>query len=163
MGICWSCLGLERASDEDDQSRLLFEDPSNINYGSFGDQNPGTPLADPQDSQRETEALQKIVAQTSNHLVDIFVPRNSQWPPAATNYTGQEARLAQYKEVMSKISSENLYDKSTEPIVVSDAHDNDWPSDEDDDDNTSSKSPRITKPNVGPLVSGFAEMERAAK
>lgn len=36
-----------------------------MHYGGFGDQIPGTLQADPQDVQREAEALQKVVAQTS--------------------------------------------------------------------------------------------------
>jgi hypothetical protein len=42
-----------------------MDDPHAVNYGSFGDQQPATLQADPQDFQRESEALQKIVAQTS--------------------------------------------------------------------------------------------------
>jgi len=164
MGICSSCLGRDRASDEDDSSRLLFDDPHAINYGSFGEQNPGIPQADPQDTQRESEALQTIVAQTSNHLVDIFamVSQNLQRSPA-TNYSGQEARLAQYQDVMSKLSSEDLYENFSEPAIVSSRQDADWPSDDEDDEETSPKSPRITKPDVGPLLGGFADMERGAK
>jgi hypothetical protein len=50
---------------QDADSRLLFDDPHTVNYGSFGDQHPTALQADPQDVQRESEALQKIVAQTS--------------------------------------------------------------------------------------------------
>jgi hypothetical protein len=50
---------------QDADSRLLFDDPQTVNYGSFGDQHPTALQADPQDVQRESEALQKIVAQTS--------------------------------------------------------------------------------------------------
>jgi Late endosomal/lysosomal adaptor and MAPK and MTOR activator len=50
---------------QDTDSRLLFDDPNTINYGSFGDHNAAALQADPQDVQREAEALQKIVAQTS--------------------------------------------------------------------------------------------------
>ena len=52
-------------SSQDENSRLLFDDPHANHYGSFGDQGAGTTQADPQEVQRETEALQKVVAQTS--------------------------------------------------------------------------------------------------
>lgn len=83
MGVCSSCLGGSRSSScnvgfgciaeehllslisQDDNSRLLFDDPHNINYGSFGDQNPASLQSDSQDVQGEAEALQKIVAQIS--------------------------------------------------------------------------------------------------
>jgi hypothetical protein len=85
MGVCASCLGREKESNEDvsiecalaeemipdisclqdENSRLLFDDPHSLNYGGFGDQSTGASQADPQDVQQESEALQKIVAQTS--------------------------------------------------------------------------------------------------
>ena len=88
MGACSSCLGrdqsrdlsdeascmrqftsdeseLTRAWDYDEQSRLLFDDPHGNHYGSFGEQNAGIVQADPQEVQRETEALQKVVTLTS--------------------------------------------------------------------------------------------------
>ena len=39
-----------------------------MNYGAFNDAQPGTPQVDAQDTQRENEALQKIVAQTSKYV-----------------------------------------------------------------------------------------------
>lgn len=50
---------------QDEQSRLLFDDPCVNHYGSFGDHSTGIIQADPQEVQRETEALQKVVTQTS--------------------------------------------------------------------------------------------------
>jgi len=52
-------------SQQDDSSRLLFEDGHANNYDSFGNQNPGLMQADPEEVQRENEALQKVVIQTS--------------------------------------------------------------------------------------------------
>jgi len=52
---------------QDEQQRLLFDDPHANHYGSFGDQNTGLVQADPQEVQREIEALQKVVAQTSKY------------------------------------------------------------------------------------------------
>ena len=53
---------------QDESSRLLFEDPHGNHYGSFADPNAGVAQADPQEVQRETEALQKVVAQTSKYV-----------------------------------------------------------------------------------------------
>jgi len=58
---------------QDEESRLLFEDPNNLNYGAFNDAEPGTPQTDAQDTQRENEALQKIVAQTSKYVISYSV------------------------------------------------------------------------------------------
>ena len=54
---------------KDEQSRLLFDDPNANHYGSFGDQNASIIQADPQEVERETEALQKVVAQTSKYAI----------------------------------------------------------------------------------------------
>lgn len=56
---------------QDENSRLLFDDPHANHYGSFGDQGAGTMQADPQEVQRETEALQKVVAQTSKYAYSV--------------------------------------------------------------------------------------------
>lgn len=51
---------------QEDESRLLLDDPNNFQYGSFGEQNANT-HTDPLESQRELEALQKVVAKTSKY------------------------------------------------------------------------------------------------
>lgn len=56
-------------STQDESSRLIFDDPNGHNYGSFGDQHVGVAQADPLEVQRETEALQKVVAQTSKYVL----------------------------------------------------------------------------------------------
>lgn len=43
---------------------MLIEDGGNLGYGSLGDQQLGTQI-DAREGQRETEALQRVVAQTS--------------------------------------------------------------------------------------------------
>ncbi|OBT86484.1 hypothetical protein VE02_04931 [Pseudogymnoascus sp. 03VT05] len=162
MGICSSCLGRDRGSEEDDTSRLIFDDPLANNYGSFTDQNVVTTQADPQDVQRESEALQNIVAETSNHLVDIFAmaPQSQQRPPA-TSYASQPARFVTYKDLLGKPPMDEPYVGTSRPPTA-DGKDADWLSD-DEDDELSGKSPGITKPDVGPLLGGFADMERGAK
>lgn len=52
---------------QDDVSRMLLDDPNNFQYGSFSDQNINT-RADPLESQRETEAVQKVVTTTSKYV-----------------------------------------------------------------------------------------------
>ncbi|ORY58434.1 late endosomal/lysosomal adaptor and MAPK and MTOR activator-domain-containing protein [Pseudomassariella vexata] len=105
MGACASCLGRrgDDPFDEDDVSRLLLDDPNNFQYGSFSDQNIN-PQADPQESQRETEALQKVVARTSNNLVDIFeiTPQESQ-RTHPTMFSGQNVCLDKYQNIISKL------------------------------------------------------------
>ncbi|KAL1858144.1 hypothetical protein VTK73DRAFT_7920 [Phialemonium thermophilum] len=67
MGNCSSCLGGNRSRDDydvDDESRLLFDDPNGLHYGSIGEQQM-TGHEDPQEVQREIEALQRVVARTS--------------------------------------------------------------------------------------------------
>ncbi|KAI2780413.1 late endosomal/lysosomal adaptor and MAPK and MTOR activator-domain-containing protein [Daldinia loculata] len=108
MGICASCLGHRRRDsyDEDDVSRLLFDDPNNLQYGSFGEHNLNA-QADPLESQREVEALQRVVARTSNNLVDVFeiTSQESQRTQPAL-FSGQDARLARYQNILSKLSRE---------------------------------------------------------
>lgn len=52
---------------QEENSRLLFDDVHPNQYGSFGDQNVGIIQADPQEVQRETEALQKVVTHISKY------------------------------------------------------------------------------------------------
>lgn len=127
MGACASCLGRGRqdAYDEEDESRLLLDDPNNFQYGSFGEQNANT-HTDPLESQRELEALQKVVAKTSNNLVDIFEIAPSQpqqaHPPALN---GQDARLNRYQTIISKLSTDDDISTVTAQGQV------DWLSDDD--------------------------------
>jgi hypothetical protein len=51
---------------QDDESRLLLDDPNSYQYGSFSEQNMNT-HADALETQREIEALQKVVAKTSKY------------------------------------------------------------------------------------------------
>jgi len=162
MGICSSCLGRDRSSShEDENSRLLFDDPHAVNYSSFGDQVAAS-QADPQDVQREAEALQKIVAQTSNHLVDIFamVPQSLQRSPATT-FSGQDTRLLQYQDVLARLPADAVSDANEDLSAHSVQGAIDWPSDEEEDDDEDLKRLKIVKPpQIGPLLGGFAEIEK---
>ncbi|POS80332.1 hypothetical protein DHEL01_v201285 [Diaporthe helianthi] len=112
MGNCASCLGQRRRDSvvEDEESRLLFDDPNGIHYGSFGEQQM-TSQSDPMEAQREIEALQRVVARTSDNMVDIFEiapPKDVQYRPPPTPYglVGQEARHMRYQSLLSKLSAD---------------------------------------------------------
>lgn len=127
MGACASCLGRARqdAYDEEDESRLLLDDPSSFQYGSFGEQNANA-HTDPLESQRELEALQKVVAKTSNNLVDIFEIAPSQPQQAHTTaLAGQDSRLNRYQTILSKLSADDDTSAATAQGQV------DWLSDDD--------------------------------
>ncbi|KAM3077775.1 hypothetical protein ACMFMG_007096 [Clarireedia jacksonii] len=164
MGNCSSCLGLDRGrdlSDEDENTRLLFDDAHPNHYGGFGDPNSGIVQADPQEVQRETEALQKVVAQTSNHLVDIFamVPHNLPRAPSSTMFTGQDARLLRYQDVLAKMTTQDESNITKQPPVecthpISDG----WISDDEDVEEMKKHKP-VKSEDVGPLLGGFADAE----
>lgn len=61
---CGRRLTCTRTLSQDDESRLLFDDPNSMQYGSFGDQQVAG-QHDPMEAQREIEALQRVVARTS--------------------------------------------------------------------------------------------------
>ncbi|KAI0026025.1 late endosomal/lysosomal adaptor and MAPK and MTOR activator-domain-containing protein [Xylariomycetidae sp. FL0641] len=109
MGVCTSCLRTRQneSYDEDDVSRLLLDDPNNIQYGSFGEHHMNA-QADPLESQREVEALQRVVARTSNNLVDVFeiAPPEPQRPHPAM-FSAQDLRLTRYQNILSKLSCDD--------------------------------------------------------
>jgi hypothetical protein len=163
MGACSSCLGRDQnrdLSDEDEQSRLLFDDPHGNHYGSFGDQITGLVQADPQEVQRETEALQKVVMQTSNHLVDIFamVPQAVP-PPSSTVFPAQDARLLHYQDVLAKMSTNDLSTKPNQFLTdnIPNAPDG-WASEDDDLEEMKTYKP-IKSEGIGPLLGGFADAD----
>ncbi|KAK3349797.1 hypothetical protein B0T25DRAFT_519919 [Lasiosphaeria hispida] len=75
MGNCSSCIGDRRHDvyDEDDEAQHLFDDPNSLHYGSF-DQQHMMGQEDPQEVQREIEALQRVVARTSEYMPLLFPP-----------------------------------------------------------------------------------------
>ncbi|KAL2759279.1 hypothetical protein ACRALDRAFT_1074358 [Sodiomyces alcalophilus JCM 7366] len=112
MGVCSSCLGRgnpKDAFDEDEESRLL-DDPNAIHYNSFGE--PGINGQDnPVEAQRENEALQRVVAKTSDNMVDIFeiAPQNqiTRPNPGPFAYAGQEAHIARYQHLLARLASKH--------------------------------------------------------
>ncbi|ERT02439.1 hypothetical protein HMPREF1624_00737 [Sporothrix schenckii ATCC 58251] len=110
MGNCSSCLGARRRSvyEEDDESRLLFDDADGAHYGSFGEPTMND-QDDAQESQREFEALQSVVARTSDNMVDVFEiapprpnPNGIAAPYAALGIP--DNRFAQYQNLLAKLS-----------------------------------------------------------
>ncbi|KAL2177519.1 late endosomal/lysosomal adaptor and MAPK and MTOR activator-domain-containing protein [Thermothelomyces heterothallicus CBS 202.75] len=113
MGNCSSCLGNRRRDEydeEEDEAQHLFDDPNNLHYGSF-DQQHMMGQEDPQEAQREIEALQRVVARTSDAMVDIYeiVPQDKPAQPANGPfvYIGQDATTVRYQTLLSKLSSQD--------------------------------------------------------
>ncbi|KAI4748285.1 hypothetical protein E4T50_01495 [Aureobasidium sp. EXF-12298] len=80
MGICASCLGLDRqaAREASESEGLLYEDAAQPQYGTV---TPGAtlPEPDPEELRREREVLERICAQTSKcvplgqiELIDVL-------------------------------------------------------------------------------------------
>ena len=90
-----------------------------------------------------------------------MVPQSQQRPPATT-YASQPARFVTYNDLLGKPPMDEPYVDSSRPPTADGKQDADWLSD-DEDDEISGKSPGITKPDVGPLLGGFADMECGAK
>ncbi|KAG5930040.1 hypothetical protein E4U42_003201 [Claviceps africana] len=72
MGNCQSCLGRRDHHDyeEDEETCLLYDDGHGMQYGSFDDQYLGGD--ETVESLREHDALQQVIARTSNSMVDVF-------------------------------------------------------------------------------------------
>ncbi|RQM05936.1 hypothetical protein DH86_00002497 [Scytalidium sp. 3C] len=121
-------------------------------------------MVDPQEVQRETEALQKVVAQTSNHLVDIFamVPQNAPRGPP-TLHPDQDPRVLRYQDVLAKLY--NQHQPPPEIQLTSDSPqktDDGWMSEEDEATESSSYK-RVKSDGIGPLLGGFADVDSAMK
>ncbi|KAH8836330.1 hypothetical protein MCOR27_003259 [Pyricularia oryzae] len=119
MGVCASCLGNNRSEqyEEDDDSRLLNDDINNMHYGSFGQQQL-TGQEDPLETQREIEALQRVVARTSDNMVDIFeiTPQDTRAAPKQYDVEGEEdPKMARYQSLLSKLSE----DAAQQPLSLS--------------------------------------------
>ncbi|TDZ44986.1 hypothetical protein CTRI78_v009158 [Colletotrichum trifolii] len=157
MGICASCLGRGSKADyeEDEESRLLDDDPNNVHYGSFGEQNVNG-QEDPLEVQRETEALQRVVAKTSDNMVDIFeiAPQDHAHRPAPATfaYAGQEARIVRYQHLLSKLASQ---DEAPAGVQV------DWLPQEDDTIEMQRGVPTVKAESDKPLVGTFADAAAA--
>ncbi|KAI0112556.1 hypothetical protein GGR51DRAFT_507464 [Nemania sp. FL0031] len=157
MGVCASCLGRRRSdSIDEDDVRLLFDDPNSIQYGSFSEHhlNQGDPL----ESQREVEALRRVVARTANNLVDVFeiTPEEPQRIQPAI-FPGQEARLARYQHILSKLSSDE-----GRTAADGNAGTTAWLLGEEDHAGHREQTITIKEATSGPLVGTFADAVAAA-
>ncbi|QSZ36223.1 hypothetical protein DSL72_007349 [Monilinia vaccinii-corymbosi] len=164
MGNCCSCFGRDRDgdfSDEDERQRLLFDD-AHPHYDSFADRNPNATHADPQEAQRETEALQKVVAQTSNHLVDIFSMAPPNVPRAAVKiFTGPDGRLLRYEDVLAEMPTQHGSSNTKQtPVEGTHPFADGWISD-DEDVEEMKKYKMVKSEDMGPLLGGFADAEPA--
>lgn len=166
MGNCASCLGQRRRDSvvEDEESRLLFDDPNGIHYGSFGEQQM-TSQSDPMEAQREIEALQRVVARTSDNMVDIFEiapPKDAQYraPPTPYGLVGQEARHMRYQSLLSKLSADEEDAAAGARVEWSAGEDEE---DEEDADATAPHKgvPHIKTEPSGALVGNFREAAAA--
>ncbi|KIW45511.1 uncharacterized protein PV06_03897 [Exophiala oligosperma] len=74
MGVCLSCLGLRRNDEDEDRSRLLYDElGANHGYGTWGASNvPAQNVMNPEEARREQEALDNITRWASDQIVEIF-------------------------------------------------------------------------------------------
>ncbi|RDL36963.1 Uncharacterized protein BP5553_04396 [Venustampulla echinocandica] len=167
MGACSSCLGRDTGrdrdlSDEDESARLLFDDAHANQYGSFGEHHTGAVPADPQEVQRETEALQKVVAQTSNRLVDIFAMVPQTGPsPASTVFPAQDAKILRYQDVLAEMSAHDQPSKARQVSAENTPNVSDGWISEDDDGEEMKRYKPVKSEGIGPLLGGFADAEPA--
>lgn len=129
MGICASCLGGGQPQDPVEQDEvesgpLLFSVPNGMHYGSFAEPQMA-PHTDPARVQRETEALQRVVARTSDTMVDVY---DTTTPAAYPQHQpgGARDRQAQYQFLLTKVSS-NVTCASVGSSLSTDEEDDDAP------------------------------------
>ncbi|KAK4147344.1 uncharacterized protein C8A04DRAFT_9017 [Dichotomopilus funicola] len=160
MGNCASCLGLRHRDsydDADEENRDLFDDSSSLSYNTFDHQHPIN-QEDPQEVQREIEALQRVVARTSDAMVDIYeiVPQDkpTQAAPDPYAYAGQDATTARYQTLLSKLSS---HDDLLSVARV------DWGTPDDDTIEMQQGAVPVKVDDGGSLVGNFADAAAAMR
>ncbi|CCU75401.1 hypothetical protein BGHDH14_bgh01205 [Blumeria hordei DH14] len=164
MGICFSCLGYVRDEDfpeENDHSQLLYNGTHGQLYGSFGDISSDSLYEDPIEVQRANEALQNIVSQTSEHLVDIFAitPQDLPLSIPTIHFPAREAQLSQFRNIISKLPLEEPSNGSYNNVVNSQPCSYDaWMSDEENDEK-SENYPTVKLKGIGSLLGRFADYD----
>ncbi|KAF1938933.1 hypothetical protein EJ02DRAFT_425296 [Clathrospora elynae] len=73
MGICSSCLGRRTSSSDQSDSSHLLGDQYQPNYGTTSGTH-NVPQQDPEELRREREALERICAETSEHMIPVSQP-----------------------------------------------------------------------------------------
>ncbi|KUI54083.1 hypothetical protein VP1G_01469 [Cytospora mali] len=152
MGICASCLGSRRrdsVTEEDfaPTSPLLFSVPNGMHYGSFAEPQMAQ-QNDTSETQREIEALQRVVARTSDNMVDVFDTAPSKAPINPYGQANQEARQTWYHALLSRLSNEE--DSASEDGE-----------DEEDDPDLQRDLPRVKTDQSEALVGTFREAAAA--
>ncbi|KAG0130838.1 hypothetical protein HOY82DRAFT_355300 [Tuber indicum] len=108
MGVCLSCLGI-RQKDDSEHQRLLAAPNDHLHShsytnGNFANSSHHHSIPDPQALLHEREYLDRLVAQTSENLIDIFAP------PMLTHSNSTatpNSRGEWYRSVLSKTSPPN--------------------------------------------------------
>ncbi|KAK4228662.1 late endosomal/lysosomal adaptor and MAPK and MTOR activator-domain-containing protein [Podospora fimiseda] len=165
MGNCSSCMGSRRRDDydEEDEGQHLFDDdPNSLHYGSFEDQQQMMTQEDPQEVQREIEALNRVVARTADNMVDIYeiVPQGNladhHTSTAATQfaYTAQDPMTTRYHTLLSKLASHE--DLASVARV-------DWGTPDDDTIEIDHEPVPIKFDNSKPLVGNFTDAAAAMR
>lgn len=154
MGICASCLGGGQPRDpvEQDEAEagpLLFSVPNGMHYGSFAEPQMAT-HSDSARAQRETEALQRVVARTSDGMVDVY---DTTTPGAYPQHKpgGARDRQAQYQLLLTKVNSN----------VTCASVDSSLSTDEEDDAPLGGDFPQIKADDRKNLVGTFREAAAA--
>lgn len=90
-----------------------------------------------------------------------MVPQNVQRSPST--FSGKDARLLQYQDVLANLSSSNKTNPSLGSSIENTSQDaEEWPSDDEDDEIM--KSYKVNKPDkTGPLLGGFADVGASTK
>ncbi|KAF4961300.1 hypothetical protein FGADI_318 [Fusarium gaditjirri] len=144
---------------QEEENRLLYDDANGMQYGSFGDQAINGEN-DTLEAQRENEALQRVIAKTSDNMVDIFeiAPQENTNRGATTPfaYAGQGARLARYQHLVSKLGNQGDNNPASGVKV-------DWlPEDETIEmQKNGPASIKTLESDEGPLVGTFADAAAA--
>jgi len=163
MGNCSSCLGSRRRDDydEEDEAQHLFDDPNGMHYGSFEDQQQMMSQEDPQEVQREIEALNRVVARTADNMVDIYdiVPQNNagahqSTSPGQYTYAAQDPTITRYHTLLSKLASHE--DLASVARV-------DWGTPEDDTIEMEHSTVPIKFDDSNPLVGNFTDAAAAMR
>jgi len=109
MGACQSCLGRRNSdvSNNDEGTGLLYDD-NGMQYGSFGEQ-ALSGENETVETQRENEAIQTVVAKTSNNMVDVFeiaqAVGTNRGMAAGIAQTGPGPREARFQHLLSKLNT----------------------------------------------------------
>ncbi|KAK2610926.1 hypothetical protein N8I77_004313 [Diaporthe amygdali] len=154
MGVCASCLGGQPRDpvDQDDEVEsgpLLFSVPNGMHYGSFAEpQMAMAPHSDSLDAQRETEALQRVVARTSDKMIDVYSAPNAD---RRHKHGGVRDRQAQYQSLLYRVGSDETWATDDGSLSM----------DEEDDAQSHGEFTHITVDPRRKLVGSFREAAAA--